>query len=205
MLNTNLTRKEELERIAHHELGHWLMSKELGFPVGNIRVAHDNHGTPYGSSRVYPFPKKKLETVEDVNEHLLNRICVLFAGVISDIAWHKKFHSHNFNQADIEYLLNHGPLDETGLSDKGKIEELMYVVNGIVNFPVEIVEGFEEKIKNQQKDILNKAWVKSSNFIENNEDLFKMGKALIEKIIKNNKTEFEMTYLLGLQKEVAKQ
>ncbi|MEI7336694.1 hypothetical protein [Pectobacterium carotovorum] len=135
MLNKNLDLQDQIERTIHHELGHWLMSRHVGFDVGEIAISMNNNSQLCGHATVHPVPIKQLSNVNDIYNHILNRVSVLCAGVIADIEWHKKFASSNYEQADTEHLYANGIMDETGLSDRGKIEEHLFIMNSIKNFP----------------------------------------------------------------------
>lgn len=191
MITKNLNFADTVRRIIHHELGHWLMSRHVGFDTGDIKIGRLVNGTAYGHSTVYPTPKNQLVQVVDIYEHLMNRTAVLCAGVIADIEWHKRYASFNYDADDTEYLYVNGVMDATGLSDSGKIDELLYVMNGIKNPPSQD----SEEIMNQHLEIRTEAWIKASEFIDNNPILFGMGEILINDYVYNRIKTFKNSHL----------
>lgn len=191
MITKNLNFTDSVRRIIHHELGHWLMSRHVGFDTGEIKIGMLANGTPYGHATVYPTPKGQLIQAIDIYKHLLDRVAVLCAGVIADIEWHKRYSSSDYDSDDTEYLYANGVMDATGLSDRGKIEELLYVMNGIKNQPSQD----SEEIMNQRHEIRTEAWIKASEFIDDNPILFGMGEVLVEGYFGNKIRTFENSYL----------
>lgn len=191
MITKNLNFPDTVRRIIHHELGHWLMSRHVGFDTGEIKIGMLANRTPYGHATVYPTPKSQLVQSIDIYDHLLNRTAVLCAGVIADIEWHKRYSSSDYDSEDTQYLYENGVMDATALSDRGKIEELLYVMNGIKNPPSQD----SEEIMNQHHEIRTEAWMKASEFIDDNPILFGMGEILVKGYFENNIRTFENSYL----------
>ncbi|QXB24168.1 hypothetical protein [Lelliottia amnigena] len=191
MLTRPLSDRETICRIIHHELGHWLMAKNVGFGAKEITIGRTKHNSPCGSALIDPKPLIQFQQVNDIYTHLLNRTSVLCAGVIADIEWHKKYASFDYSDDDTHYLYENGIMDTTGLSDSGKIEELLYVMNGIKNLPsIDKVE-----IMNQRHEIITEAWNKAYKVIADNPTLLNMGKILIKNYFDNKPKSFDKCYL----------
>ncbi|SNY61386.1 hypothetical protein SAMN02744775_00558 [Enterobacter sp. CC120223-11] len=198
MIIKNLNFADTVRRIIHHELGHWLMSRHVGFDTGEINIGMLANHKPYGQAIVYPSPKSQLAQAVDIYDHLLSRTAVLCAGVIADIGWHKRYASSDYDSDDTEYLYANGVMDATGLSDSGKIEELLYVMNGIKNPPSQD----SEEIMNQRHKIRTEAWLKASEFIDENPILFGMGEILIKDYFENAIRTFQKCYLEKIMLDV---
>lgn len=82
-------------------------------------------------------------------------------------------------------------MDATGLSDSAKIEELLYVMNGIKNHPS--IDA--EELMNQRHEIRTEAWNKASEFICDNTKLLEMGNILIKHYFSTNPRAFDKCYL----------
>lgn len=197
MLNKNLNVSESIKRVIHHELGHWLMSRHLGFNVGEIKIGLTAIYDVYGHSTVFPYPKNKFSNLADVYDHMEKRVMILCAGVIADIIWHIEYASGSDDEGDMSYLYNNGVMDATGLTDEGKIEELVCVMNGIVNIPSQEPKGY----KFQRKQILDVAWLKACEYLDDNPILLKMGAVLVEKYFKEKICIFDKEYLIKLEIE----
>lgn len=193
MLTSNLNLQDVIKRTIHHEIGHWLMARHLEFDVDGIKIGMNKHNQIFGMATVHPVPKSKFSSVDEVYDHLLKRITVLCAGVIADIEWHKKFASTNYDHNDTEFLYANGIMDATGLSDRGKIDELLFVMNGILNIPSQ--EPTENS--SQRQKIMLDAWEKASLFLDDNQDLFRLGSILVTDYFNNGKREFDKEYLMG--------
>ena len=116
-------------RVIHHELGHWLMAREMGFNVGQIFIKRKS-GEAYGHSTVYPSASRRLDTAEAVDDYLSKRIRVLLAGVIVEIEWYKKMFGNELGK-QFDRIYENPVIDRSGISDKGKAEELIAILVGI--------------------------------------------------------------------------
>ncbi|UZX64335.1 hypothetical protein ND440_11780 [Yersinia ruckeri] len=198
MIHNNLSDTQQYRRAIYHELGHWLMGRHVGFDVGSIIIGKSNFGV-FGNSEVKPIPKTKLESADAIYKHLFDRVCILCAGVISDIIWHKIYESEIDEKNDDDYFYSNGVMDSTGITDKGKIIELLFVMNGIVNAPVQDKTLLEK----QMGEIQNKAWDRALKFLRNNQNLVSMGDELINQFQESQTKEFEKKYLIHLQENLS--
>lgn len=196
MVHNKLSPDKQFKRAIYHELGHWLMGRKVGFDVGSIRIGISNFGV-YGNSDIKPIPKKKLDSADAIYEHLFNRVCILIAGVIADIIWHEKYEPVIEKSNDTKYFYDNGVMDKTAISDKGKITELLFVMNGIVNNPVQDEKLLEEKMNEIQRN----AWDISLEFLIKNEDLEFMGSELIKQFEESETKQFTNEYLIQLQEK----
>lgn len=194
MIHNHLDTEKQCKRALYHELGHCLMGRIVGFDVGSIKIGISNVGV-YGNSEINPSPKTKFDSTNAIYEHLFNRACILNAGVISDILWHKKYEPKIDSENDTCFFYNNGVMDKAALTDKGKIEELLPIINGIVNTPAQ-----DEKLLKEQIDSIQKqAWDTSLGFLQNNKDLELMGSELIKEFEELDKQQFTSEYLIKLQ------
>ena len=193
MLKSYLNQQDIIKRTIHHEIGHWIMARHLGFDVGSIVIGMNNLNQIFGRATVHPVPKSKFSSVDEVYDHLFKRITVLCAGVIADIEWHKKFASTNYEHKDTEFLYANGIMDNTGLSDRGKIDEHLFVMNGVLNTPSQ--DPTENAL--QRQTIMLDAWNAASIFLDNNQDLFRLGELLVTDYFSNGIREFDKDYLMG--------
>ncbi len=120
-------------RVIHHELGHWLMAREMGFSVGQIFIERKS-GKASGHATVYPTAPSRLDTAEAVDDYLSRRIRVLLAGVIVEIEWYKKTFGKDLGE-ELDRIYENGVIDHSGINDKGKAEELLVILAGIRKEP----------------------------------------------------------------------
>ncbi|WP_159513899.1 MULTISPECIES: hypothetical protein [Enterobacter] len=191
-----LTPQQNIERVLFHELGHWIMSRHIGFDVGEIKLTTNNYTQVHGSSTVHPHPVKKLQTIQDVDEHIIDRMSILCAGVLADLVWHELFLKIEIKQEHVEKIFEDGIMDNTGLNDKRKIEELVHIINGIRNAPSSDGKCLEA----QFNLIVAEAWNKAKEVInENNEKLKNMAQSLIATSTGRNSYVFPKEYLTYLE------
>lgn len=119
-------------RVIHHELGHWLMAREMGFNVGQIFIKR-MRGKASGHAKVFPRAPSRLDTAEAVDDYLIRRIRVLLAGVIVEIEWYKKTFGKALDEDEVDHIYENGVIDHSGINDKGKAEELLVILAGIRN------------------------------------------------------------------------
>ena len=194
MIHNNLSIDKQYKRAIYHELGHWLMGRKVGFDVGSIIIGQSNFGV-YGNSEVKPVPKTKFDSTNAIYDHLFNRVCVLNAGVIVDIIWHKKYEPEIDKNNETKYFFENGVMDKTAITDKGKINELLFIMNGIVNTPTQD----EKTLENQMNEIQKEAWNYSLDFLLSNKDLEFMGSELIKQFEESQTEQFANEYLIQLQ------
>lgn len=196
MIHNHLSIDKQHKRAIYHELGHWLVGRKVGFDVGSILIGQSDFGV-YGSSEINPFPKTKLDSVNDIYNHLFNRVCVLIAGVIADIIWHEKYEPEIEKENETKYFYENGVMDKTAITDKGKITELLFIMNGIVNDPSQD----EETLENQMNEIQKEAWEYSLEFLRDNKDLGFMGGELIKQFEESQTKRFTKENLIQLQEK----
>jgi hypothetical protein len=147
------TYKKELIR---HELGHWFVAKELGFARGDIRLKiieqFGNFGHQ-GSSTIFPEPH--IDNLKKLDSYLINRICILYAGVATQLIF--------LNDEEISSNKTESLLDSYGTDDNSKIQELLFIVRGIRFNKNEIIR---ENELNHRNEITDEAWKKCCSIIE---------------------------------------
>lgn len=78
-------------KVLRHELGHWLMSRHVGFRVGGIEITIHKHEGKRGASEYRQdgtsmvFPTPVLNTLDDLKDYLTSRFQVLYAGIAAQI------------------------------------------------------------------------------------------------------------------------
>lgn len=197
MIHNHLNIYQQSKRAIYHELGHWLMGRHVGFDVGNIIIG-DSNSMVFGSSDIKPIPKTKLESADAIYNHLFDRVRILCAGVIADILWHETYDPKISNENDAGYFFDNGIMDKTGITDKGKITELLFVMNGIRNAPTQDFTMLEAQLEEIQRN----AWDSAREFLNDNVDLVQMGSELMNQFDTYKRKTFEKEYLIQLQENV---
>ncbi len=118
--------RNQLRTTLHHELGHWLVARHFGFKAGEVSVRLEDQQV-LGTSLIEPYAPVQLADTKQVRSNVFNRMVVLCAGVVADIA----SRGPEVSQAVIDDAFNKGVMDETGLTDRGKVEELLFILVSI--------------------------------------------------------------------------
>lgn len=152
---------QDNNRVIHHELGHWLMAREMGFEVGKI-VINSSRGKASGYAKVFPRASSQLDTAEAVDDYLSRRVRVLLAGVIVEIAWYKKTFGESLSDKDLKGIYENAVIDRSGIGDKGKAEELLAILAGIRGG----TRAMDKDLNNQIRVIFVKIYRETEQVVE---------------------------------------
>lgn len=152
-------------RVIHHELGHWLMAREVGFSVGEISIER-MHGKASGHAKVFPRAQSQMDTAAAVDDYLSNRIRVLLAGVIAEIEWYKRTFGSTLDKQEFDRIYNNAVIDRSGISDKGKAEELLAILAGIRNEPTTKPNDLDNQNRALFVNIYRDTQLLANNFLE---------------------------------------
>lgn len=128
-------------KVMRHELGHWLMSRHVGFRAGAIEITiyrDDQKGGKHqyrqeGSSMVFTAPVVK--NVDDLKEYLENRFQVLYAGIAAQI------HGQKMSPEESGRIM-----EMDAANDLRIIRELAPMLRGMLYGPEQTSEITEEQI-----------------------------------------------------------
>lgn len=155
----------DVSRVIHHELGHWMMAREMGFSVGQIFIKR-MHSKASGHAKAYPRAQSRLDTAESVDGYLSNRIKVLLAGTIVEIEWYKRTFGQNLVQEDFDRIYENGVIDHSGVNDKAKAEELLVVLAGIRNERTARYDDLTTQIRTHFVELYHEAEQIAGRFLE---------------------------------------
>jgi len=151
-------------RVIHHELGHWLMAREMGFSVGHIFIERKS-AKASGHAKVYPRAPSRLDKAEAVDDYLSKRIRVLLAGVIVEIEWYKKTFGDELGK-QLDRIYENPVIDRSGINDKGKAEELLAILAGIRKAPTAQYNAFSDQVRALFVEIYRDAKLLIEAFLE---------------------------------------
>jgi len=110
-----------IRRVAQHEAGHYIISRALGFAVGEISLTMtDLHGGHEAGSTI--VLAKPIRTLEETIQYLEHRIQILFAGALSEA-----LENGEIDSARAQESLKAGG----GARDFDKIRELMNLLRNL--------------------------------------------------------------------------
>ena len=161
--------------VIRHEVGHWVLAKCLGFRTGDIAIEILRHGNSYGHNGAATiFPEPDISNLNALYEYIGNRICVLFAGVISQTL--EKFNINDTTAANL--------LEIDGTDDHNKIRELLFIARGI-KFSGSIHESSELE---QVDLIVKECWEKSDHLVkEHRTSILFISEKIMQQLVSSNK------------------
>lgn len=181
------TPEQTLNRVIHHELGHWLMTRHFGFKAGEIGVSWFSPTDIRGTSHIEPFPTTRLTTATDIEQHIFKRIVVLCAGVAVEMELKSKDIKRSLVEREASYVYEHGVMDATGLNDKAKVEELLYILCGMRYEPTN-----DDSLRSDQAhEIFTEAFDKAREIFEGMlEKLYEMAALMRKRYSHSSKYKF---------------
>lgn len=167
--------KRQIKEVVCHELGHWVVAREVGFNVGSIFIKLINEvgylPNHNGVSCAYPSPS--LKQIEDVKRYIIDRGAVASAGVACQI--------HFFGGDEREVF------DRFGEGDRMKIEELSLIYRGIMH-PNETNAELERE---QRHEYIILVWETALKIIADKEDELNHAASALSNLIKKDNMEYE--------------
>jgi len=115
--------KERFRLYANHEAGHLVVSKVLGFKVGDIELTITNINGNHSASAIIELDEP-IKNIEDVVDYCERRVQVLYAGAFAE--------SLTNNEIDNDKALN--SWKNGGKSDFDKLRESIRIIRNI-KFP----------------------------------------------------------------------
>lgn len=143
--------------LVHHEVGHWIVARALGFEVGEIEIRISNtmleRYYASGSAHIHLHPR--LDSLNSIEDYLRKRIAVKCAGVTAQMS---------VDTRDVDTIWENDAAD-----DRSNCDELIFVLRGI-RFPED--NNADSEIS-QKRSIYSEVCDLAKLTIENNVEDFK--------------------------------
>jgi len=75
--------RKRVQRIARHEMGHYIASRQFGFRTGDVSVQVDGLTGGHRGGATIEL-NRPVHSMDDIDEYLCQRIIILFAGALSE-------------------------------------------------------------------------------------------------------------------------
>lgn len=171
---------QRIIRICNHEAGHYIVSRELKFITGGIKVNIKSMHEHISGAGIEPWTPN-INNVNNIVEYLERRIKVLYAGVIAEA-------TNKLGKYDSAYALNEWR-KRGGKDDYAKIRELVQTLRNI-KYP-DTAES--NKIQNELDKIDTKLIQEAGAIIMDRFELIQgVGDSIYRKI-KNYNKDYELT------------
>ncbi|WP_150718033.1 peptidase M41 [Pseudomonas fluorescens] len=146
-------------QIAHHEMGHYVVARALGFATGGVTltVSKDlrHHG---GASITLVSPISSMEAMKD---HLEARMMVLLAGAMAQTLPSKPSATKRVDKRKATAILKG---EQGAEQDYAKIRELQHLLRNIVYPDTDPASG--ERIAAELKEMTDRLWLRTQKIIE---------------------------------------
>lgn len=156
-------------QIAHHEMGHYVVARSLGFATGGVSLTVTMDLRHHGGAAI--TLARPLASMAVMKAHLEARMMVLFAGVMA-----QTLSSAGVDKSKAIAILK-GALGAE--HDYAKIKELQHLLRNI-SYP-ETDPASAERIANELKAVTDRVWDRTQAIVEAQADtIIELGRMLVD-------------------------
>jgi hypothetical protein len=166
--------RDHAVQIAHHEMGHYVVARALGFETGDVslKVTMDLRHQAGASITL----ARSISSIEAMKEHLEARMMVLFAGAMAQSLASKRSPGKRVDKPKAAAILR----GELGAEqDYAKIRELRHLLRNIT-YP-DTDPDSSERVTAELKEITDRLWGRTQTIVEALADTITgLGEALVD-------------------------
>jgi hypothetical protein len=146
-------------QIAHHEMGHYVMARALGFATGGVTLTVTMDLRHQGGASI--SLARSISSMEDMKGHLEARMMVLFAGAMGQTLASKHSPEKRVDKSKATAILK----GELGAEqDYAKIRELRHLLRNI-DYP-DTYPASSDRITAELKEITDRVWLRAQTIVE---------------------------------------
>ena len=161
--------REHALQIAHHEMGHYVVARTLGFATGGVTLAVTMDLRHHGGAAI--TLAKPIASMTVMKAHLEARMMVLFAGVMA-----QTLSSAGVDKPKAIAILK-GALGAE--HDYAKVKELQHLLRNIC-YP-ETDAGSAERVATELKTLTDRVWDRTQTLVEVQADtIIELGRLLVD-------------------------
>ncbi|MGY2185874.1 hypothetical protein D3C81_552550 [compost metagenome] len=146
-------------QIAHHEMGHYVVARVLGFETGGVTLTVTKDLRHQGGASITLV--RPISSLEAMKEHLEARIMVLLAGAMAQTLPSKPSAAKRVDKPKATTILKG---EQGAEQDYAKIRELQHLLRNIAYPDTDPASG--ERIAAQLKAMTDRLWVRTQEIIE---------------------------------------
>ena len=151
--------RDHAVQIAHHEMGHYVIARALGFATGGVTLTVTMDLRHHGGASI--TLARPISSIDAMREHLEARMMVLFAGAMAQTLPSKNSTKKRVDKSKVAVILN----GELGAEqDYAKIRELRHLLRNIA-FP-DTDPASSERIAAELKEITDRVWLRTQTIVE---------------------------------------
>jgi len=169
--------RERALQIAHHEMGHYVVARALGFETGGVTLTVSKDLRHQGGASITLV--RPISSMEAMKEHLEARMMVLLAGSMAQTLPSKPSAAKRVDKPKATAILKGKQGAE---QDYAKIRELQHLLRNIVYPDTDPASG--ERITAELKEMTGRLWLRTQKIIEDQaETIAELAVALVDGMV----------------------
>jgi hypothetical protein len=146
-------------QIAHHEMGHYVVARALGFETGGVTLTVTKDLRHQGGASITLV--RPISSMEAMKEHLEARMMVLLAGAMAQTLPSKPTAAKRVDKPKATVILKG---EQGAEQDYAKIRELQNLLRNIACPDTDPASG--ERITAELKSMTDRVWLRTQKIIE---------------------------------------
>ena len=146
-------------QIAHHEMGHYVIARALGFATGGVTLTVAMDLRHQGGAAI--TLARSITSLEALKTHLEARMIVLLAGAMAQTLPAKSSAGQRVDKSKATAILKG---EQGAQQDYAKIRELQHLLRNIL-YP-ETAPAASERITAELKTLTDRAWQQAQDIVE---------------------------------------
>ena len=164
-------------QIAHHEMGHYVVARALGFATGGVTLTVTKDLRHHGGASITLV--RPILSMEAMKEHLEARIMVLLAGAMAQTLPSKPSAEKRVDKRKATAILKG---EQGAEQDYAKVRELQHLLRSIVYPDTDPVSV--ERIAAELKEMTDRLWLRTQKIIEDQaETIAELAVALVDGMV----------------------
>ncbi|WPN29669.1 peptidase M41 [Pseudomonas sp. P5_109] len=164
-------------QIAHHEMGHYIVARTLGFETGGVTLTVTMDLRHQGGASVSLV--RPIASMDTMKEYLEARMMVLLAGAMAQTLPSKPSAAKRVDKAKATAILKG---EQGAEQDYAKVRELQHLLRNITHPDTDPTSG--ERIAVQLKTMTDRLWLRTQKIIEDQaETIAELAVALVDGMV----------------------
>jgi hypothetical protein len=151
--------RERALQIAHHEMGHYVVARALGFATGGVTLTVTMDLRHQGGACITLV--RPISSMEVMKEHLEARMMVLLAGAMAQTLPSKPSAAKRVDKPKATAILKG---EQGAEQDYAKVRELQHLLRNVI-YP-DTDPASSERIASQLKAMTDGVWIRTQKIIE---------------------------------------
>jgi len=169
--------REHAWQIAHHEMGHYVVARALGFATGGVTLTVTMDLRHQGGASINLA--RSISSMEAMKEHLEARMMVLMAGAMAQTLPSKPSAAKRVDKLKATAILKG---EQGAEQDYAKIRELQHLLRNIAYPDTDPASG--ERITAELKAMTDRVWGRTQKIIEDQaETIAELAAALVDGMV----------------------